>query len=63
MTYLRFPCFAGLCLACLTVTSFAQNAPAKVFGYADFSQQAKWDAAFMAVPDAKLAGEHLRILT
>jgi N-acetylated-alpha-linked acidic dipeptidase len=43
---------------------FAQNAPStKVFGYADFSQQAKWDAAFMAVPDAKLAGEHLRILT
>jgi N-acetylated-alpha-linked acidic dipeptidase len=42
----------------------AQNAPStKVFGYADFSQQAKWDAAFMAVPDAKLAGEHLRILT
>jgi N-acetylated-alpha-linked acidic dipeptidase len=40
----------------------AQSAPT-VFGYADFTQQAKWDAAFMAVPDAKLAGEHLKILT
>jgi N-acetylated-alpha-linked acidic dipeptidase len=34
-----------------------------VFGYRDFSQQAKWDALFLAVPDAKLAGEHLKILT
>ncbi len=34
-----------------------------VFGYADFTQQAKWDDTFLAVPDAKLAGEHLRILT
>jgi N-acetylated-alpha-linked acidic dipeptidase len=36
---------------------------AQVFGYRDFSQQAKWDALFMAVPDAKLAGEHLKTLT
>ncbi|WP_348268639.1 M28 family metallopeptidase [Edaphobacter sp. DSM 109919] len=35
----------------------------QVFGYRDFTQQAKWDAAFMAIPDAKLAGEHLKILT
>ncbi len=35
----------------------------QVFGYKDFSQQAKWDAAFLAVPDAKLAGQHLKILT
>ena len=34
-----------------------------VFGYRDFSQQAKWDSVFMSVPDAKLAGEHLKILT
>ncbi|XBH15267.1 M28 family metallopeptidase [Edaphobacter paludis] len=38
-------------------------APQQVFGYRDFTQQAKWDAAFMAIPDAKLAGEHLKILT
>ena len=36
---------------------------ATVFGYRDFTQQAKWDAAFLAVPDAKLAGEHLKTLT
>ena len=35
----------------------------EVFGYRDFAQQAKWDAAFLAVPSAKLAGEHLKILT
>lgn len=34
-----------------------------VFGYHDFAQQAKWDAAFLPVPDAKLAGEHLKTLT
>ncbi|HUZ96599.1 MAG TPA: M28 family metallopeptidase [Edaphobacter sp.] len=38
-------------------------APQQVFGYRDFTQQAKWDAAFMTIPDAKLAGEHLKILT
>lgn len=35
----------------------------KVFGYRDFSKQAQWDAKFIAVPDPKLAEEHLRILT
>ena len=38
-------------------------APRQVFGYRDFAQQAIWDAAFMAIPDPKLAGEHLKILT
>src|SRR5487761_626014 len=41
----------------------AQTPSPQIFGYGDFSQQAKWDAAFMAIPDAKLAGEHLKILT
>lgn len=41
----------------------AQTPAAQVFGYADFSQQARWDHAFMGVPDAKLAGEELKILT
>jgi N-acetylated-alpha-linked acidic dipeptidase len=44
-------------------TSIAQAPASQVFGYGDFSQQAKWDHAFMAIPDAKLAGEHLKILT
>ncbi|QNI37948.1 M28 family metallopeptidase [Edaphobacter sp. 4G125] len=56
---------AARILACpLLLASFSAYAQApQVFGYRDFSQQAKWDAAFLAVPDAKLAGEHLKILT
>jgi len=34
-----------------------------VFGYNDFSRQQKWDNLFLSVPDAKLAGEHLKTLT
>jgi N-acetylated-alpha-linked acidic dipeptidase len=41
----------------------AQSPSQQVFGYADFTQQAKWDATFLAVPDAKLAGQHLKVLT
>jgi N-acetylated-alpha-linked acidic dipeptidase len=50
----------------LSLLSAALACPAQtqpVFGYRDFTQQAKWDAAFLPVPDAKLAGEHLKILT
>ena len=54
--------YAAATLLLATALQAQQPAP-KVFGYTDFAQQAKWDAAFMAVPDAKLAGEHLRILT
>jgi N-acetylated-alpha-linked acidic dipeptidase len=47
----------------LASPAFAQSPAPKVFGYIDFTQQAKWDAAFMAVPDAALAGQHLKTLT
>jgi N-acetylated-alpha-linked acidic dipeptidase len=42
----------------------AQN-PAKeqVFGYADFSKEAAIESRFLAVPDARLAGEELKTLT
>ncbi|HSU20240.1 MAG TPA: PA domain-containing protein, partial [Acidobacteriaceae bacterium] len=40
-----------------------QPASAHLSGFGDQAAEAKWDAAFMAVPDAKLAGEHLKILT
>jgi N-acetylated-alpha-linked acidic dipeptidase len=60
-------------LACLLPLALSSSAallsqppaapPAKVFGYRDFAAQAKWDAAFMAIPDAKLAGQHLKTLT
>jgi N-acetylated-alpha-linked acidic dipeptidase len=39
------------------------QAQQKVFGYADFSAEAKIEEKFLAVPDAKLAGEELKILT
>jgi len=49
--------------ASIALAQAAPAPPASVFGYANFSQQAKWDSAFMAIPSAKLAGEHLKILT
>ncbi len=54
-------------LACLlsfvTIAASAQAPTPQVFGYRDFTQQAKWDADFLAIPDAKLAGQHLKTLT
>jgi N-acetylated-alpha-linked acidic dipeptidase len=48
----------------LTTTAQTSTSPRlQVFGYRDFTQEAKWDATFLAVPDAKLAGEHLKTLT
>jgi N-acetylated-alpha-linked acidic dipeptidase len=43
--------------------SLAQASPATVFGYADFTAQAKIEQKFLEVPDAKLASEELKILT
>ncbi len=55
---------AVACLLSFAISSTAQTAPqTQVFGFLDFTQQAKWDAAFLAVPDAALAGQHLKILT
>ncbi len=55
-------CFLPLLLL-TTLPAPAQSPTPQVFGYRDFTQQAKWDATFLAVPDAKLAGEHLKTLT
>jgi N-acetylated-alpha-linked acidic dipeptidase len=55
-TLALLPAFASLAVS-------AQSLPQQVFGYRDFTQQAKWDNAFLAVPDAKLAGQHLKTLT
>jgi N-acetylated-alpha-linked acidic dipeptidase len=60
------PLRLAACLLPFTAfTLFSQSpAPApQVFGYRDFTQQAKWDAIFQAVPDARLAGQHLKTLT
>jgi N-acetylated-alpha-linked acidic dipeptidase len=56
---------AVLSLALLSTTTFAvaQTPAPKVFGYNDFAQQQKWDTAFLAIPDAALAGQHLKTLT
>ncbi len=53
-----------LCIVPLSAQeSAAPPMPAKVFGFRDFAQQAKLDQAFLAVPDARLAGEELKKLT
>ncbi|MEG9438268.1 M28 family metallopeptidase [Edaphobacter sp. HDX4] len=53
------PLALSLLIGALSASAQTQQ----VFGYRDFSQQAKWDAKFLSVPDAKLAGEHLKTLT
>ena len=53
----------SLLSAILAAPGPAQSTPTAVFGYRDFSAQAAWDAKFLAVPDARLAGQHLKILT
>jgi N-acetylated-alpha-linked acidic dipeptidase len=40
-----------------------QTTPTSVFGYKDFASEWKIEQQFLAVPDAKLAGQHLKILT
>jgi N-acetylated-alpha-linked acidic dipeptidase len=47
----------------LVAQAIAQPAQPAVFGYANFSAQAKIEEKFLAVPDAKLAGQHLKTLT
>ena len=37
--------------------------PKRLFGFRNFAAEAKWDADFLAVPDARLAGEELKTLT
>jgi N-acetylated-alpha-linked acidic dipeptidase len=48
---------------CILLRSPGQGAPQSVLGFRNFSAQAKIEEKFLAVPDAKLAGEHLKILT
>jgi len=59
--------FLLLALSALPLSLPAVNANAQseasVFGYTDFTQQSKIDTEFLAVPDAKLAGQELKTLT
>ncbi len=60
----RRTAYAVLVLAAIEVAAAQTPAPPQqVFGYTNFAQQAKWDQTFLAVPDAKLAGQHLKELT
>jgi N-acetylated-alpha-linked acidic dipeptidase len=55
-------CLFALAACPLAAQHSAQSAPS-VFGYGDFTAQAKIEERFLAVPDAKLAGQHLKTLT
>ena len=56
--------FSGFPLVCIAGTLQAQSSgPQSVFGYSSFDAQAKVEEKFLAVPDSKLAGEHLKTLT
>lgn len=57
----RFLPFLFVALPAFTVAQ--GSAPASVFGYRDFSKEAKVEEKFLAVPDAKLAGQELKTLT
>jgi len=50
-------------LASAPSLSLAQSGPATVFGYTNFAAESKIEQQFLAVPDAKLAGQHLKKIT
>jgi len=55
--FLKHTCILFLYL----LPAFAQSQ--RIFGFRDFTEQSRWDASFLAVPDAALAGQHLKTLT
>ena len=61
LTVSLFTC--PLLLAFSTHPLPAQTPTPTVFGYTDFSAESKIEEKFLAVPDAKLAGQHLKTLT
>jgi len=62
MTFRAFA-FLPFLMAFTPTLASSQAVPAPVFGYHDFAQEAKIEQQFLTVPDAKLAGEHLKTLT
>jgi N-acetylated-alpha-linked acidic dipeptidase len=50
-------------LFAITLTPTLAYAQQQVFGFENFTQQSKWDAAFLQVPDPTLAGQELKELT
>jgi N-acetylated-alpha-linked acidic dipeptidase len=53
----------SLALAALAPAQLPQPPQSATFGFRDFTAQATLDRDFLAVPDAKLAGEELKTLT
>jgi N-acetylated-alpha-linked acidic dipeptidase len=61
---MRLLSLPAVLLAASSAVGIAQSTvPATVFGYRNFSNEAKVEEKFLAVPDAKLAGEELKTLT
>jgi N-acetylated-alpha-linked acidic dipeptidase len=61
---MAFPKLLALLLVAASAGGFAPRAEQQsVFGYSDFSLEAKIEREFLSVPDAKLAGEELKTLT
>lgn len=57
-------CFLLLALSPVLIRAQSGLPPAgPVFGYADFSKQARIEEKYLAVPSAQLAGQHLKTLT
>ena len=54
---------AFLLLSLVPASLAAQSAPPAVFGYTNFAAQGKIEAEFLSIPDAQLAGQHLKTLT
>ena len=54
---------AGMGLVCAATILLSQSTVGPVFGYGDFSAEAKVEQQFLIIPDAKLAGQHLKTLT
>jgi N-acetylated-alpha-linked acidic dipeptidase len=59
----RFSLCLLLAISHASVWAQVTASPDRVFGYRDFSRQAKVDQQFLAVPDPKLAQEELKTLT
>ena len=54
---------AGVALACAATALHGQSTVGPVFGYSDFTAESKIESEFLAIPDAKLGGQHLKTLT
>ena len=62
-TALALSLFSALFPNTMTAQTAAPAGPARILGYTDFSKEAGIEEKFLAVPNAKLAGEHLKTLT